>query len=339
MKRLNVLLAILLTVVLSSPTVIAQTRKAGINGAAFLKIGVGARQVGLGSATTSLSGDVTNMYWNPAGIALGEEHSLQASFTYNKWFADLTQNAVAVSYKLEGVGTIGVGVMTFGVSDIPSDRDVYSDPLLQAQQIDQINDPTYDYMDLLAMVSFSRYVTDRLSLGASIKFIREAIDDQAATAVAFDLGSVYHIGVLNWSIGARITNLGSDLKFYDYASPIPLTFGIGTSFTPWSNESNNFTVSIDAVKPQDGQQFYYAGGEYTFMHMISLRGGYKLNYSGTDDGGASFRPAINTTIEGFTLGAGFRLPVEEYDLRLDYAFTKMDLLDNVHRVTIQYGMK
>ena len=84
MKRLCVLTSILLMVCLAFQVSEAQNRKAGINAAAFLKIGVGARQVGLGSAVTAVSGDVNNMYWNPAGIALTKDQSLQASFTHSQ---------------------------------------------------------------------------------------------------------------------------------------------------------------------------------------------------------------------------------------------------------------
>ncbi|MEW6510963.1 MAG: PorV/PorQ family protein [Bacteroidota bacterium] len=341
MKRMYVLTAILLMVTLVAGTSDAQNRKAGINSAAFLKIGVGARQVGLGSAVTSLTGDVTNMYWNPAGITLATDQRAQAAFTYNKWFADLNQQAASISYNLEDVGTIGLGFMTFGLSGIPADRDVYpgGSAELRALEIDKVTSDTYDYRDMVLQVSYARAITDQLSLGLSAKYISEKIDDKTATAVAFDFGSVYSIGILGWNIGARLSNLGSDMKFYDFAAPIPLTFSIGTSMTPLTDDMNSLMVTVDAVKPQDGLQYYFVGGEYTFMEMISVRGGYKFNYSGVDDGGNSFSPAIKTTVESFTAGAGFMTKLSDYSIRVDYAFTKMDLVDSVHRITLSLGMK
>jgi hypothetical protein len=340
MKRLYVVMALLLMVCFITDLAGAQNRKAGINSASFLKIGVGARQVGLGSATTSLTGDVNNMFWNPAGTALGADEQLQASFSHNMWFAELTQQAAAVSYKLEDIGTIGIGFMTFGKSGIPADRDVYpGNAALQGLQIDQLSTGTYDYRDILAQVTYSRNITDKLALGVSVKYISEKIDDQSASAVAFDFGSVYDIGILGWKIGARLNNLGGDIKFYDFASPIPLTFSMGTSMTPLQDDMNAVTLSVDAVKPQDGMQYYFAGGEYTFMKMLSVRGGYKFNYSGVDDGGSNLAPAIKTSVEGFTLGAGFVTAVQDYAIHLDYAYTKMDIVKSVHRFTLSVGMK
>jgi len=176
MKKISsILVAALLLVVFATGIVTSQTRKAGINSAAFLKVGVGARQVGMGSAVTSTNGDVTNVFWNPAGAALTDEKA-QASFSYNSWIGGLRQNALAASYNVEGVGTVSIGVMTFGISGIPADRDVYpGNAALEALQIDQATSSTYDYQDLLGQISYSWYVMDRLTLGASAKFIHEKL--------------------------------------------------------------------------------------------------------------------------------------------------------------------
>jgi hypothetical protein len=346
MKKISsISIAALLLVVFATGIVTAQTRKAGINAAAFLKVGVGARQVGMGSAVTSTNGDVTNIFWNPAGVALQDEKA-QVSFTYNSWIGGLKQNAVAASYNMEGIGTIGLGVMTLGISGIPADRDVYpGNAVLQGLQIDQASSDTYDYMDMVVQLNYSSYVMDRLALGASVKFINEKIDDQSATAIGFDLGSVYNIGIYNWNIGARVSNLGSDMKFYDYASPIPLTFGIGTSMVPLHIGASSVLVAVDLVKPQDGQQYYYSGFEYNYDNTIFLRGGWKFNYSflgiagdGIDEG-TTLRQGVQTSLEKGSLGAGVRIPMAEYMLALDYSYTVFTSFSDVHRLTLRVSMK
>ncbi len=336
MKKAWIIATLLLLVSLTSDLASAQNRKSGINGAAFLKIGVGARPAGLGSAMTSMTGDANNMYWNPAGIALTDEKA-QVAFSYNDWLLGLSQKAVAATYNLEDIGTFGLGFMTFGVNGIPADRDQF--PSLVSQQIDNGSGSTYDYNDLVVQATFARYVTDRLSLGITAKYISEKIDDQRANAIAFDLGSIYHIGVLDWNIGARISNLGGDLKYYDFGASIPLTFSFGTSIAPYKDESNKVMLAVDAVKPQDGQQYYYTGIEYTLIDMISIRGGYKLNYSGANDGGNSQRAAINTTIEGFSAGASVGTDFQGYFIRADYAYTQMKILSSVHRVSLSVNFK
>jgi hypothetical protein len=323
----------------------AQTRKSGINSAAFLKVGVGARQAALGSAVTSMNEDATNMFWNPAGVAL-KDQSAQAAFTYNNWIGGLSQEAVAASYNWTDVGTIGIGFQSFGISGITADRDNgYLDPLLQSQVTDMNTTSTYDYQDLLLQATYSRYITDYLTLGVSVKYIHEKIDDVGAGTVGFDLGSVYNIGVLGWSIGARINNLGGDMKFYDYASPIPLTFSIGTSLAPVDQGITRWMLALDIVKPQDGQQYYYAGTELGFNKTFFLRAGWKFNYSwfglsgsGIDDG-TSLRAPVQTSLERGSFGAGVRVPFDTYVINVDYAYTVFSALQDVHRFTISFAMK
>ncbi len=328
MKFSKIVLVLIVAAVLIAPLSYGQ-RQAGATSAAFLKVGVGARQVGMGSAATAISGDVNMMFWNPAGIALKTER-LQASFSYNKWLADMDHNSAAVSYNLEGIGTIGAGFVTLGQSGIPAQRDPFTDPLTST---------TFDYRDLAVQVSFARYIMDNLSLGASVRYISEKIDDQSAAAIAFDVGSIYHIGLLDWKVGARLSNIGSDIKYYSFSTPVPIMFSMGTAMTPVKDEYNSLTMIADLVKPQDNIPQFNVGLEYSVLDMLFIRGGYKFNYSGSKDDGRITRNPTNTTIEGGSVGGGVKLTFSDYVVSVDYTFTQMDILDNVHRITIQGSWK
>ena len=54
----------------------------------FLNIGVGARSHGMAGAMSADVGDVTAMYWNPAGLA-DVRASFQVSAMHAEWFAGL----------------------------------------------------------------------------------------------------------------------------------------------------------------------------------------------------------------------------------------------------------
>jgi len=337
MKTLRFLIVCILAMLFLMQDGYSQDRKAGLTGAAFLRVGVGARAVAMGSAVTAIAHDVNQMFYNPAGIALTDE-TWQASFSYNKWIADIAHNTAAVSYNIEGVGTVGFGFITFGVSDIPADRDIPNDPLLAPFQVDFVTASTYDYRDLAYQATFSRYVIDQLALGITLKGVSQKIDDQTATAYAVDFGSIYHVGVLDWTIAARFNNLGSDLRFYDIDVGLPLQFTIGTALAPVKTENSSLMVALDATKPQDGPLYLYSGAELSFMDMLSLRAGYKLNYSGTDESPVS-GTSINSTIEGVSLGGGVRTTFQGFNVAVDYSFTEMKLLKDAHRFTIRIGMK
>ena len=319
---------LLLIVLVACPIAFSQ-RKAGANSAAFLKVGVGARAVGMGSASTTIGGDVEQMFWNPAGIALRDQ-KLQAAFSYNNWLAGIKQNVGSLAYNWEGVGTIGIGFISFGVSDIQATRDPFND---------LSTNPTYDYMDIAAQITFARRVTDRLSLGITGKYIREKIDDLTASAVAFDVGSLYDIGFMGWKVGARLSNIGGDIKYYDFSSPIPITFSMGSSIAPLNTESQVGRLAVDLVKQQDYVAYFNLGMEYEVENMLALRAGYKLNYSDVEDPGRTSRNPIQTSIEGWSLGGGVHTNWSDYDVHIDYAFTDMKIVKDVHRFSIRFGWK
>jgi hypothetical protein len=347
MKTILRIISIILLVLIVSIS-LAQNRKAGLNSMAFLNVGVGARNVGLGSAATSITNDVNQVFWNPAGSALKDE-SIQVAFNYDKWIGDLNHNCAAVAYNLRDIGTISLGIITLGVSDIPADRDVFPDiPTLQAQQIDTKTSSTYSYMDMAISLTYAKYLLDNLSLGVSLKYLSETIDDMNSNTFAVDVGSNYNIGnvfqqdgigIYDWKISAKMCNLGGDIKFYDYPAPIPLTFSIGTSFMPVNLDATKLMILFDGVKPQDGPQYYVLGAEVGIMNMLSLRTGYKISYSGSKDEGTRWREAFENTIEGISFGVGLKVPVEGYNINVDYAYTSMNYFDATHRISIRFGLK
>ena len=330
MKR--IILSLLLVAGLVAMPAEAQ-RKAGRSGAAFLEVGVGAREVALGSAVTSQTNDATQLFWNPAGTALNG--AMSASFSYTDWIADITASAAAVGYNL-GHGTVTVGFQYFGVNDIAANRqNGYADPILQGLVTDTETGDTYNYTDLAVSASYSRYVMDRLSLGVTAKLVTETIDGVGASAVAFDFGSVYDIGVAGWSIAARLNNLGNDMSFYNQDNPLPLTFSIGTSIYPVNSSTMRLMLALDAAKSMDSPQMFQSGAELSFLDILFIRGGYRFNYAGAEDDGTSLRDPIATSIEGVSLGGGIQYAVGGMTVAIDYAYTQMELLDSVHRFTLK----
>ncbi len=335
MNRILKSLVLLLMAGLLTLPALAQ-RKAGRSGAAFLEIGVGAREVALGSAASSMSQDANNIFWNPAGTALAGDRAFSAAFSFTNWIAGLDYGALAFGYSMQNAGTVTLGVQFGGVSDIQANRqNGYADPILQDLVTDTETGETYSFQDIALSLSYARYVIDRLSLGATFKVINESIDGVNANAVAFDFGSVYSVGFSGWQIAARLSNLGTDMTFFNQENPLPFTFSIGTSIYPVNTENTRLMLAFDTIKPLDSQQLLYGGAELSFYDLLFLRGGYKFNYSGVDDGGAIGRDAVSTTIEGASVGAGIQYNMGGYNVAIDYAFTQMDLLDNVNRLTLR----
>src|SRR5436309_2233650 len=94
---------------------------AGEAGFAFLKLGVGARPMGMGSAYVALADDPTAVYWNPAGLASAE--GTQLLVMHNEWIQDFRQEFAAVSGSL-GPGAFGFGLSGFYTSEFEGRDDV-----------------------------------------------------------------------------------------------------------------------------------------------------------------------------------------------------------------------
>ena len=323
----------------------AAVRKSGITGGAFLKIGVGARAVALGSAYTTVPGDATQMFWNPAGITLPRGRS-QVTYSYNQWIADLTHHAVGVTRRFSDLGTFGIGMINLSLDGIDNgdglDRDRV--PAFLDDSYTGFRDSgsgSYDYSDMALQVTWARDVTDRLALGATGKMVQQSIDGVSASALALDFGAIYHVGFRNARLGARINNLGSDLTFYNIGAPLPLAFSVGAAIEVYEQQGVKVTLLSDATKPQDGEQLLFSAAEVEVLDYLALRGGYKLNYSGEEDskvdevtGGGFDAPR---TEEGASFGMGVHVPWANYDVTVDYAYTQFGILDSVHRVSLLLG--
>ena len=94
---------------------VSGVRAEAASGASFLKIGVGARAVGLASAYTALADDVTALHWNPAGLSrLG---SKQLAATHAELYADTRYDFFGYAHPT-AKGTFGVSAVdVFYVKD------------------------------------------------------------------------------------------------------------------------------------------------------------------------------------------------------------------------------
>ena len=100
-----------------------EMKKTGSSGASILKVAVGAKATALAGAMTTAQGDVNQLFWNPAGIAM-ESGKTQVTFSYNDWIAGLSHNAFAVAHSFGNLGTFAIGGMMSGVGDIVANRDI-----------------------------------------------------------------------------------------------------------------------------------------------------------------------------------------------------------------------
>lgn len=270
----------------------------GTKGAAFLKIPTGSRAIALGEAYTALGNDVNCTYWNPGGLVFSRNKELLLMRSF--WFLGTSYNHFAISLPSAGYGAFGLSVSYLGYGDFDG-YDEHYQPL-----------SSFSAYDMNVAVSYSQIITDAFSLGITIKYIMEKIEETSGKAFAVDIGARYHKQRAPFSLGFSARNLGTTMKLESEGYSLPMEFTLGAAL-----HLNQFTLPADIGYSTDDGIEFSAGAEYMLASIMSVRAGYKMG-------------ATPTGLSGLRAGCGFMVG----RIYLDYAFAPYDNLGNAHIVSL-----
>jgi len=307
---LNKLVLTVLIIMVFLPAIVNAQAKVGTTGAQFLELAVSARSMGMGDAFTAISDDVSAIYYNPAGLTslLGRE----AMFTYIRMPADINYGFGAVAFPLESIGGV-LAIGTYALSAGWMIERTYQQGTYEGTGRE------FGAVDLAFTVGYGRYLTDRFSMGLSVKYIGEYYHNESASGWAVDVGTSYDTGYRGFKIAMVITNFGPDLKMLEHAYPLPINFRFGGCINLVDGVDNILTLSMEGSHPSDNLEKYNMGLEYVFKERYILRAGNRLNYD----------------VDGLTFGGGVRVPFnDEQEIHFDYAFQDFGILTQVHRFTM-----
>ena len=333
------IITIILFVALQSVNYGGGFSKVGTTAAQFLKIGVGARAMGLGGSFTALANDVTSLYWNPAGITNINNFSLAVS--HSEWFAEISHDFVGVVLPLSTSDIIALNVVALNTGE---------------QEVTTVIQPEgtgvfYDVSDLSIGLSYARTLTDRFSVGLTVKYIQQNLYNESASTFAVDIGTTLRTGFHDLIIAMSMTNFGGNMKLEgrdlitisntnNQASgsynpdarlktepwPLPLMFRVGIAMDivggsdPFiDSEMNRFTMAIDGVHPNDNTEKVNIGGEYAWNETVFARLGYKINYD----------------VEKWTFGVGVKVNFGTQQAGFDYALIDFRDLGKVSQFSLQ----
>ena len=243
----------------------------GETGFAFLKLGVGARAMGMGSAFVAIADDPTAVYWNPAGLATISK--TQVTAMHNEWIQDFRQEFVAVGTRC-GPGSLGIGFSGFYADEFERRDDT------------GILIGHFGFNDLALTGAYGMPITSGLDAGLALRYVREMIDEFDATALLVDAGAQYRLSDTGVTFGAAVQNLGSDATFISESFPTPLTWRVGAAGSRELKKlqgRGTLTAEVRQAKSDDTR--FHVGAEYAYHEHVALRVGGKFGY---DDESVSF---------------------------------------------------
>ena len=319
--------ALAAALLLAAPAVRAQTslggQRVGTSAGTFLKIGVGARPVGMGEAFVAVANDPSTIYWNPAGLAGLQRKEVTASHV--DWPADVSYDFIAAVLPVEKFGgSFGVQFASLRTDLAETDED---HPYGTGR--------TFQYTDFVGGLSYARRFTDKLLIGFTGKFVHENLGLEVGGSTVnnwlIDVGSIYYVGLGSLRVGVTLANFGPDFQpsgqFYspnglgvrDYDSFNPPTqFRYGVALEPYERKDIRVTTSIEVSQPADNEQELKGGLETTFARTVSLRAGYNVNADEIK----------------WSAGAGVVGDISTLRGTVDYAYSDGGLLGAIHRVSL-----
>ncbi|MCD4819829.1 MAG: PorV/PorQ family protein [Candidatus Cloacimonetes bacterium] len=332
----------LLIVVLLPGLLIAEIfPKTGTAGLQFLKLGVDARAIGMGEAYTAVSDDISSVYWNPAGLALKSQNQLL--FSHTQYVAGIMHEYFAASKLLS------FGALAFSASVLHMDwMDVYEE-----ESFDQPTGEQFTCSDIAMGLTYASSFTDKFSFGATIKYLRQNLDEYDVNGIGVDLGSLYNTGWKNFTIGMSLRNFGPNLKYEldddndgsfdedpfdlldndgdglideDIAElefKIPMNFSLGVAADLYERDNSKLIGAFQLDNCVDRTETYNLGFEYQ-IGVFSARSGYQFNYDAA----------------GLSLGFGLTIPTNSVIVQFDYSYTSFgylqeDFINTPHRISIK----
>jgi len=313
--------------------------KVGTAAAQFLQIPIGGKAIAMGGAFTALADDPTALYWNPGAIARTTKNKIYASQT--NWLVGSKHQWIAAQFMITDQDVVGV---CFNNLDYG-----------QREKVTTVAEPDgtgefWEASDMAFTISYARDLTDRFSIGGSVKYIQQKIWHESSNQFALDLGLLFITQFNGLRIGATMRNFGGELMMQgrdlmnridldpestgnnetivSYLKteqwPIPLTFSVGIAMPVIKNNLYQLTLAGDVIRPTDNSQTLNCGAEMLLIKILSIRAGYQ----------SLFREDKQ---QGLTLGLGLKVPIPSADVAVDISYQDYGMFGNIQTTSISIG--
>ena len=272
-KLLYGLISVMFLILAVTPICLAEGE---VNAMPHLRLGAGARSIGLGGAFTAIAEDATATVWNPAG--LGSAADLSLNFSTQRLSLDRSHNFIAVTKTLGNAGAVGLAATNFGVSDFS----LYDASGEYGGKADYSTN-AYSLSYGIAIGNFNIGLTGRM---LSDNFGVDSVENQSGFG-GVDIGLMghalhidveemqvptFHYGIVGKYLGA---SLGE--------GTVPMVVNVGVAYDLYMGNVVTFSADIEQefVNLDDSAFSLRGGVEYRLMNIRStefaLRAGMRVS--------------------------------------------------------------
>lgn len=281
-----------------------------------------ARGAALGGSPVAATGrDAGNFLYNPA--LLSDADADHVALGYLNHLSSLRVGTLTYARPVAAVGMLAGALRFLGWGAVPrTDETGAANGEFRANELD-------------LSVTASRPHGERLRYGATLHLLRSAIDGQAATALAADLGaamhfeerlltlsaSVHQVGVVMGSIGSVKDELHADIRLgvAKRLRYLPVLFSLTAYGLTRPGETDDDPGLLDKAF-----RHLLIGAEFQFSDAFQVRLGFDQRRH------AALRTGSRLDMAGFSLGTGLRIR----RVGIDYAWSSWSSLGGLHRFTV-----
>jgi len=285
----------------------------------------GGRANGMGRAYSAVADDAYAPWWNPGATAFNRKTQLAGShipWLAGSGFNDMYYEYLGWNQYFRGLGNVNAHILLLDMGE-------------QIQTDENNNEiGNFHSFEFAANAGYSYdVIPEHLGVGANFKLMYSYLGpgqptepDGKAFGFAFDLGAKYQDFLTHGTnLSFAIQNIGPNITYIDQeqSDPLPMTVRLGAAYQILDMPMNKLLVSAEASKVLANEDplfqrfvtgwqhmdeaIYGFGAEYTYLDLISLRGGYFMDTAGSVTG-PSFGAGLQYTFsKKYKLSADFSM--------------------------------
>jgi hypothetical protein len=282
--------SLLVVAVLVGTAAWAQDADEGLPGDWLTRYGT-ARTVGLGGAFVASADDALGALWNPAGI----NHLLQnqARFETASLFGESRVNGFSFALPGSSFPSVGITVVSMNSGEF--------------ERTNELNDSlgSFSNTNTAFLLTAGKKLSRRVSLGASLKMVRQSLEEFDGGGVGVDLGLLFDMSP-HWRAGLAVLNAGGPSVTMDETSedwPVELRGGL-----MYRALGGRARVAAELDHRSGPGALLRLGSEVTVLEHFQLRAGLAESRFG---GGFSY---------AFDQGLTFDYGAHDHELGLTHRF-------------------